>query len=154
MADKYYDPEGWKRCTLRHNLEVGHGLWLLCGTCRKSRYFDTAEWAKTHGVDLDTPFKSLGRRIRCQRCGTFGISAYGQPYSNFEAQPRHRYEGDLICPRCGSDDVHKWPLRRSDYPPGYAHFWGRPMMITCGCENCDNWWTQPTSPGGRVMVPS
>jgi hypothetical protein len=48
--------------------------------------------AREHGVDLDTPFKTLGKRIRCQRCGTRGgergVSAYGQPYSNFEPQPR------------------------------------------------------------------
>ena len=64
MRDKYYDPEGWKLCTLRYNIELGQRLWLLCGTCRKSRYFDTAEWAKKHNIDLDTPFKSLGKAIR------------------------------------------------------------------------------------------
>jgi hypothetical protein len=57
MRDKYYDPDGWKQCTLRYELEIGRGLWLLCGTCQKSRYFDIAEWAQKHGVDLDTPLK-------------------------------------------------------------------------------------------------
>jgi hypothetical protein len=148
MRDKYYDPEGWKQCTLRNNLEVGHGLWLLCGTSRKSRYFATATWAREHNVDLDTPFKTLGKRIRCQRCGSRGgergVGAYGQPYGTHPAQPRRPEKDDPICPRCGSDDVHTWPWRLTDYPPGCKRnprVW--PMMVTCGCERCDNWWTQP-----------
>jgi hypothetical protein len=145
MRDKYFDLDGWKKCTLRHNIELGQGLWLLCGTCRKSRYFNAIDWARQHGVDLDTPLKTLGRSIRCRRCGTFGVSAYAQPYDNLPPQPqRHRFDHGPICPACGSDDVHQWPLRLSDYPPGVRpKFMGGRAMEICGCEACDNWWTQP-----------
>lgn len=105
MRDKYYDRDGWKKCTLRHEIELGRGLWLLCGTCRKSHYFNIADWARKHGVDLDTPLKTLGKAIRCKRCGTLGISAYAEPYNNLAPQPRHRNENGPICPVCGSNDV-------------------------------------------------
>ena len=145
MRNKYYDPEGWKLCTLRYNVELGRGLWLLCGACRKSRYFDTAEWAKKHNIDLDTPFKTLGKAIPCHRCGTRGVSAHAEPYRNSDSQPARRFADGPICPECGWDDVHVWPLRFSDYPPGFKRKFARNrMMETCGCEQCDNWWTQPT----------
>lgn len=144
MRDKYYDPDGWKRCTLRREIELGHRLWLICGTCRKSRYFDTANWAREHGVSLDTPLKTLGKAIRCKRCGTLGISAYAEPYSNLQPQPHYHIENGPICPVCGSNDVHRWPLRLTDFPSGvWPKFMGGPAMETCGCERCDNWWTQP-----------
>lgn len=116
MRDKYFDPEGWKRCTLRNTIDLGQGLWLLCGTCQKSRDFDTADWAAKYCVDLDTPLKTLGKAIRCQRCGTLGVSAYGTPYNNLPPQPRHRMDDDPICPRCGSDDVQSRRMRTTDYP--------------------------------------
>lgn len=143
--DKYYDPDGWKRCTLRHNIELDKGLWLLCGTCQKSRYFNTAEWAKQHGVGLDTPLKTLGRSIRCRRCGTLGISAYAQPYDNLPPQPPFQHEeGDPICPRCGSDDVQSRRILTTDYQPGCVRkFMLGHAMKVCGCYACDNWWTQP-----------
>jgi hypothetical protein len=143
MRDKYFDPDGWKRCTLRHNIDLGQGLWLLCGSCQKSRYFDTAEWAKTHGVDLDTPLKTLGKAIRCQRCGARAVSAYAEPYSNRVPQPRHRLDDDPICPVCGSDDVRRRRILTTDYPPRFQRkFMRGHTMQTCGCEICDNWWTQ------------
>jgi hypothetical protein len=67
-----------------------------------------------HGVNLDTPFKTLRKAIRCQRCGTLGISVYAQPYCNSGPQPRHPYDNDPICRKCGSDDVNQWPLRLVD----------------------------------------
>lgn len=143
MRDTYFDPNGWKRCTLRHEIENGHGLWLLCGMCQKSRYFDIADWAREHGVDLHTPFSTLGRRVRCRRCGTLGVSAYGQPYSNLPREPRHGGNGP-VCPACGSDDVRTRRVLTTDYPPGFKRRFmlGRAMQV-CGCETCDNWWTQP-----------
>jgi hypothetical protein len=147
MRDKYFDPEGWRQCTLRNQIGHGQRLWLLCGTCRKSRYLDTAEWAQKHGVDLDTPLKTLGNAIRCQRCGTRGgergVSAYAEPYSNYTHQPRRPKKGGPLCPRCGSEDVHRWPLRLSDFPYGFERgFMPKLGMEICGCESCDNWWTQ------------
>lgn len=72
MRDKYFDPAGWKQCTLRRTLELGQGLWLLCGTCQKSRDFDIAEWATKHGVALDTPLRIVGNdplpALRNSRC--------------------------------------------------------------------------------------
>jgi hypothetical protein len=148
VRDKYYDPDGWKRCTLRSEIEIGRGLWLVCGTCQKSRYFKIPDWAREHGVNLDTPFKTLGKRIRCQRCGTrggeHGVSAYGQRHSSFETQPRQRMRDDAICPRCGSDDVQKRRMLTTDYPAGCRpKFKGNGAMMVCGCYACDNWWTQP-----------
>jgi hypothetical protein len=144
MRDKYFDPEGWKKCTLRHNIELGQGLWLLCGTCQKSRNFDTAVWAKKYRVDLDTPLKPLGNMIRCQRCGTRGVSAYGTPYNNLSPQPRHRMDNDPICPRCGSDDVQCRRMLTTDHPPGRKRkFMSDRTMTVCGCHACDNWWAQP-----------
>jgi hypothetical protein len=106
MGDRYYDPEGWKKRTLRSLLEFEQGLWLICRTCQKSRDFDAAEWAAKHRVDLDVPLKTLEKAIRCQRCGTrggdHGVGAYGQPYSiASKPQPRRIDENDPICPRCG-----------------------------------------------------
>lgn len=101
MRDKYCDPDSWKRCTLRHNIELGKGLWLLCGPCQKSRDYDIADWAMKHGVDLDTPLKTLGRGIRCQRCGTLGILVYAHPYDNLPPRPSPQHdEGDPVCPAC------------------------------------------------------
>lgn len=144
MRDKYFDPDGWKKCTLRREIQIGRGLWLLCGTCQKSHYFNIADWAREHGVDLDTPFKTLGKRIRCQRCGTRDVSAYGQPYGIHSPQPLQRIRDDPICPRCGSDDVQRRRMLTTDYPPGCKPtFKGNCAMIVCGCYACDNWWTQP-----------
>lgn len=153
--DKHYDPDGWKKCTLRHEIEVGQGgLWLICGTCRKYRYFDIREWASEYGVDLDIPFKTLGTSIRCRRCGTLGVSAYAEPYGNLPPRPPAQYrDSDPICPECRSSDVHQWPLRTTDYPPGVERrFMPTTRMITCGCDRCDNWWTQPKgiSPNAEI----
>ena len=155
MRDKYYDPEGWKQCTLRSLVDQRQGLWLICGTCQKSRDFDAGEWAGKHGVDLDVPLKTLEKAIRCQRCGTrggdHGVGAYGQPYDNLPPQPRRRREKhEPICPRCGSDDVQTRPMKVSDYPgvtiwttEKLPRFVAGKVMIRCGCYVCDNFWTQP-----------
>lgn len=148
MRDKYYDPEGWKQCTLRHNIELGQRLWLLCGTCQKSRYFDTAAWARLHGVDLDMPLRTLGRLIRCERCGTLGIAAYAQPYDNLPPLPHRIAEDGPVCPACGSSDVESRRMLTSEYPNIIYPNVGRPRfavgktMQVCGCSQCDNWWTQ------------
>lgn len=40
--------------------------------------------------------------------------------------------------------MNQWPLRLSDYPPRFERkFMRQHMMNTCGCDRCDNWWTQP-----------
>jgi hypothetical protein len=142
MRDKYFDPDGWRQCTLRHTLELGQRLWLLCGTCQKSRDLDVMEWATKHGVNLDTPLRT-SVAIHCQRCGTRGVSAYGTPYNNLPPQPRHRMKDDPICPRCGSDDVLSRRMLTTDYPSGCRpRFKGNSAMFVCGCYSCDNWWTQ------------
>jgi hypothetical protein len=153
MRDKYYDPEGWKKCTLRSVLGLGEDLWLICGTCQKSRGFDTAEWAAKHGVDLDLPLKTLEKAIRCQRCGARGkdrgVSAYARPYTNLQPQPKHRNENDPICPRCGSDDVQSRRMLVSEFPgvtiwtiDKIPRFVAGKVMIRCGCYACNNFWTQ------------
>ena len=155
MPDKYYDPEVWKKCTLRALVDDGEGLWLICGTCQKSRDFDVAEWAAKHGVDLDIPLKTLQKAIRCQRCGARGkdrgVSAYGTPYSiPIKPQARCIDENDPICPRCGSDDVQIRPMQVRDFlgvtiwtMNDLPRFVVGKAMIRCGCYGCDNFWTQP-----------
>jgi len=151
MPDKYYDPEGWKKCTLRALIELDRSLWLICGTCQKSRDFAVAEWAAKHRVDLDIPLKTLEKAIRCQRCGARGVSAYGTPYSiPTKPQPRHIDENAPICPRCGSDDVQTRPMQVRDFPDvtiwtmeKLPRFVVGKAMIRCGCYGCDNFWTQP-----------
>jgi hypothetical protein len=155
MRDKYYDPEGWKKCTLRSLLGLGQDLWLICGTCQKSRDFDTAEWAAKHGIDLNIPLKTLEKAIRCQRCGARGedrgVSAYAVPYSiGSKSQLRCRDRDDPICPSCGSDDVESRRMQVSDYPGvtiwttnKLPRFVAGKVMIRCGCYACDNFWTQP-----------
>jgi hypothetical protein len=155
MRDKYYDLEGWKKCTLRSLVDQRQGLWLICGTCQKSRDFDAAEWASKHRVDLDVPLNTLEKAIRCQRCGArgddHGVSAYGTPYDNLPPQqPRQREKNDPVCPRCGSDDVQCRRMRVSDYPGvtiwtmnDLPRFVVGKVMIRCGCYACDNFWTQP-----------
>lgn len=149
MRDKYYDPDGWKLCTLRRQIELGQSLWLVCATCQKSTYFDTIAWANAHDVDLDIPLKTLGKAIRCQRCGTLGVGAYAEPYSNFQKQPRGTNPNGPVCPTCGSDNVESRRMLASEFPnfvypkriEGSKFALGK-MMEVCGCKSCDNWWTQ------------
>jgi hypothetical protein len=155
MRDKYYDPEGWKQCTLRSLVDQRQSLWLLCGTCQKSRDFDTAEWATKHRVNLDVPLKTLEKAIRCKRCGARGedrgVSAYETPYSiASKPEPRRRGEDGPICPRCGSADVEIRGMSVSELPgvtiwttDKLPRFVAGKMMIRCGCSACDNFWTQP-----------
>jgi len=155
LPDKYYDSEGWKKCSLRSLVEDEEGLWLICGTCQKSRDFNAAEWAAKHRVDLDIPLKTLEKAIRCQRCGARGkdrgVSAYGTPYSiGSKPQPRRIDENDPICPRCGSDDVETRGMSVSEFPgvtiwttDKLPRFVAGKIMIRCGCCGCDNFWTQP-----------
>jgi hypothetical protein len=55
--------------------------------------------------------RQVGKRMRCQQCGTRNVSARDKQYGIRSPQLRRPEKDDPICPRCGSDDVHTWPLR-------------------------------------------
>ena len=88
----------WRKCTFRGLVEDNKRVQLRCGFCRRYVLIPVDEFLAETGLSLDTPLRSIDRRLRCLWCGRKRADCVGEYYSNHQEAPR-RYDSAANRPK-------------------------------------------------------
>ena len=87
----------WRKCTFRRIVEEGYRVQLRCGFCQRYVLIPVDEFLAETGLTLDTPIRSIDRRLRCSWCGRKRADCVSEHYGIHRQAPG-RYDSAVGRP--------------------------------------------------------